>query len=366
MTTTSRVNFSHAAACVLTAAFANAAHAQSNVTLFGLLDLNVTNTSPGGNVASDSVWTMNDGTLNGLNGSRWGIRASEDLGSGLKASVLLESGLFADTGALAQGGRAFGRQAFIGLGSATAGEVRFGRQYVLSDSVIGQGNPFGNALVNNPTTSVTNMGANLPLWLNGLRADNTIQYQSPSFAGLSAAAQLGLGEGTSDRFHGLRLTYGNGGLYTGLVYEWNKPRAGGDNTNKSLTLTANYDFGALKLLGGVQRNRDLTTGSGNGPAAGVNNLTVTGESSFTMNQSDGVTAGVEVPFGSTTLGVNYTRVKYESAAGADAGLGKFAVGVRHGLSKNTFLYAGASIATGELKDYISQERVVQAGVRTTF
>jgi GBP family porin len=45
-------------------------------------------------------------------------------------------------------------------------------------------------------------------------------------------------------------------------------------------------------------------------------------------------------------------------------LGKLALAARYGLSKNTFLYTG--IATGDLKEHISQKRVVQLGMRTAF
>lgn len=350
-------------------ALTGASQAQSNVTLYGLIDLNLTNTKAGTAAGGAGLTTMNDGTANGLNGSRLGFRTSEDLGGGMTAGVTLESGLLADSGTNAQGGRMFGRQAFLSLGGSSIGEVRLGRQYILSDSVLGQGNPFGNALTLNPGTGVTNMGKALPMFLNAPRADNTVQYQTPNYGGVTGTVQWAPGEGTADRFYGTRLTYGAGPLYVGMAYEWNKSLATGASTNKSLTVSANYNFGAFKVLGGLQRNRDLATGSGNGAASGVSNLGVTGPTAattFTMDQSNGVTVGVEAPFGATTVGVNYTRVTYKAATGADADLGKLAFGLRHGLSKNTFLYSSLSLATGDLKDHISQKRVVQVGLRSSF
>jgi general bacterial porin, GBP family len=141
---------------------AGAAQAQSTVTLYGLLDLGLNQYKAGSNSGGASVWKLNDGVVNGLNGSRWGIRVSEDLGGGLKANAVAESGLSADTGALGQGGLAFGRQVFVGLSQASLGELRVGRQYILSDSTMGMGNPFGNALVNNPGTGVTNATRSSP------------------------------------------------------------------------------------------------------------------------------------------------------------------------------------------------------------
>lgn len=345
---------------------AGAAQAQSSVTLYGLIDLAVNNYKAGSNAGGTSVWKLNDGVVNGLNGSRWGVRVNEDLGGGLKAIAVMEGGLSADTGALGQGGLAFGRQVFVGLSSASMGEVRLGRQYILEDSTMGLTNPFGNAAVNNQGTGVTNMGRALPFWLNAPRANNVIQYQTPSLGGVTAAAQLAPGEGTTDRYHGVKLGYGAGPLNAAMAYEWNKSRANGENTNKSLTVGANYNFGVLKLLGGIQRNADLTTTAGNGSFTGANLLVTSGSGTFTAAKINGYTLGVEIPTGPMTWGINYSGVKYESAAGASATLGKAAATGRYGLSKNTFLYAGVSFSTGDLKEYITENRVVQAGLRMAW
>jgi predicted porin len=48
--------------------------------------------------------------------ARWGVRGSEDLGGGLRALYVMEAGLNADTGERGQGGCAFGRQIFVGMG----------------------------------------------------------------------------------------------------------------------------------------------------------------------------------------------------------------------------------------------------------
>jgi predicted porin len=343
----------------------SAASAQSSVTAFVLIDLNLSQYSSGSKANAGTLRAMNDGTVNGLNGSRLGFRGSEDLGGGMRAGFLIEQGVLGDTGNLAQGGRGWGRQAYLSL-SSSAGELRLGRQYVLSDSVVGQGNPFGNALVNNPTTSVTNMGRILPLFLNAPRADNVVQYQSPSFGGFALAAQIAPGEGNNDRFHGLRAVYTSGAFYVGSSYEWNVSRVSAAKTNKSLSASANYNFGSFKLLGGIQQNSDLATGSGNGAASGVSNLVLTGPTNLTIKDTSGWTVGAEVPFGLTTLGVNYVRMSYDGTSGASSDLGKLALSARHALSKSTFLYGGVYSATGALKDHISQKRVLQAGVRTSF
>jgi general bacterial porin, GBP family len=180
-----------------------------------------------------------------------------------------------------------------------------------------------------------------------------------------ATGQVAPGEGTAQRFHGVKLGYGSGPLNVGVSYEWNRSDAG--NTNKSLTAGANYNFGPVKVLGGIQRNQDLAVGAGNGAFIGTN-LIVTDSptTSFTATEINGYSAGVEIPTGPVTWGLNYSGVKYESAAGRSATLGKAAVTGRYALSKSTFLYSGVSFSTGDLKDYISENRVFQAGLRMAW
>ena len=355
-----------ALALTLCAAGAQAQSAKPTLTVFGLLDANISRYSAGSKSGATTDTKLQDGTVNGLNGSRWGLKASQDLGDGLTGGAHLEGGYSVANGDTGQGGKLAGRQVFLSLGSATAGELRVGRQYLLGDSVLGMNNPFGNALTLNPGSGVTNVGKSLPFFLNAPRVDYTLQYATPKFGGFQAAAQLAPGNGsTTDRFHGLRLQYGEGALNTALSYEWNKSRASGDQVNKALALSANYNFGAFKVLGGIQRNQDLATGSGNGAFTGTN-LAVAGDTSFTANQSDAVTVGVEMPVGKWLLGTNYSKVDYEGATGATQGLGKFALGARYALADNMFLYTSASMALGDLKDYISEKSVVQAGMRIAF
>ena len=99
--------------------------AQSNVTIYGVLDSGVEHLTNVG--ATRSGLTRMPG-LGVSVPSRLGFRGTEDLGGGLKAVFTLESGFGTDTGTLNQGGRFFGRQAFVGL-SGSWGAVTLGRQY---------------------------------------------------------------------------------------------------------------------------------------------------------------------------------------------------------------------------------------------
>ncbi|MEQ6471185.1 porin [Comamonas sp. wu1-DMT] len=74
----------------LTSAFVT--HAQSNVTVFGSLDLNVTYAKAG----SRHVTGMDQGGY--MLPSRIGFRGTEDLGGGLSAGFWLEAAVLPDTG----------------------------------------------------------------------------------------------------------------------------------------------------------------------------------------------------------------------------------------------------------------------------
>ena len=99
--------------------------ASSSVTIYGIADLGVERLTNVG--ASGGGLTRMPG-LTGSLPSRLGFRGSEDLGDGLKAIFTLEMGIGLDTGTFNQGGRAFGRQAFVGL-SGPWGSVTLGRNY---------------------------------------------------------------------------------------------------------------------------------------------------------------------------------------------------------------------------------------------
>jgi predicted porin len=79
------------------------AHAQSSVTLYGVIDGSIEYV----NRVASSAATPNQGgsrfgmpSVGGLSASRWGLRGVEDLGGGNQALFVLESGFQWDTGAL--------------------------------------------------------------------------------------------------------------------------------------------------------------------------------------------------------------------------------------------------------------------------
>ncbi|MDR8963595.1 Outer membrane porin protein [Burkholderia multivorans] len=118
------------------AATAGVAHAQSSVTLYGVIDAGISyvNHSKNATGGSSKLFKYDDGVAQG---SRWGLRGTEDLGGGLKAIFVLENGFNSGNGTLGQGGAIFGRQAYVGLSQSQYGTLTFGRQYSFSTDVLG-------------------------------------------------------------------------------------------------------------------------------------------------------------------------------------------------------------------------------------
>ena len=114
------------------AAFAGAASAQSNVTLFGVVDQSLNNVKNG----SVSYKLMKSDQLSS---NRFGVRGEEDLGGGMKAAFWLEAGMSTEAGAV--GGNTsqansvgtgqssfFNRRSTVSL-LGSFGELRVGRDY---------------------------------------------------------------------------------------------------------------------------------------------------------------------------------------------------------------------------------------------
>ena len=95
------------------ALLATTAQAQTNVTIYGVVDAALTWVDAGGKASSQKRMDSAVGP-----GSRLGFRGNEDLGGGLKAMFTLEMGLDPSSGSFQQGGLPFGRQIFVGLGGA--------------------------------------------------------------------------------------------------------------------------------------------------------------------------------------------------------------------------------------------------------
>ncbi|MDM8358229.1 porin [Pandoraea communis] len=137
-----------AAGCCL--AFASSlpmpALAQSNVQLYGLIDSGVEFLTNADKNAAGNTVNLTRITSGNLAGSRWGIKGTEDLGGGNKALFLIESGFNLGNGQSLQGGREFGRLAYVGLSNSSFGTVTIGRQGGVFLDWVSKFNPLNNAV----------------------------------------------------------------------------------------------------------------------------------------------------------------------------------------------------------------------------
>ncbi|MDW3680536.1 porin [Cupriavidus sp. CV2] len=148
------------------------------MTLYGLIDTGVEYVS---NVGSKKDSTVRMPSLTGALPSRWGLRGIESLGGGLSSIFVLESGFAPPQGTLNQGGRLFGRQAYVGL-FGPWGAVTLGRLYSqIYWSLIGD-------------TLAPNIFAAglLDTYLTAARVDNAIDY-TVTFSGFTFGATYSFG-----------------------------------------------------------------------------------------------------------------------------------------------------------------------------
>ncbi len=335
---------------------AGAAHAQASVVLYGVAD---------GNLRFDhtNLGTLKSIGSGGESGSRWGLRGSEDLGGGLRATFILEQGFdLSDNsspqgnvgggaslgpGALggvnsvphsSTGSRWFGRIATVGL-AGPFGEIRFGRGYHPLNLVQVIADPFGNGTIGTPNNLFVN---------NGLRNDNAVYYDTPRFAGVQLSGLYQLGESTTsnatpvaggqakrgnDRY-GAGVTYVNGPFYIGAGYEQIKSNF---DTYRVRTgdIATTYDFGVVKLHAIYWRTKNSNPNTN--PAFG----------STVILDEHAYYAGVTVPFGAWDFLGGIGRLLDKSTSNVNAPLGSpkanfFGLGARYSLSKRTVLYTAYS------------------------
>ncbi|SOZ39307.1 porin [Cupriavidus neocaledonicus] len=248
--------------------FAGAAHAQPSVTLYGTLDTNLEFDT---NFKSASSGSAHRYALNGegLSGSRWGLRGVEDLGNGLSSVFVLESGIGADDGTLQQGGRLFGRQAFVGLQSATYGKITFGRQYTSMLEALANFSPAAMSSLYEPV--IAQIG---PVY----REDNTVKYAG-TFGPVSVGAHWSFGTGGSsgtmdlsrlggpgegpgqfrrDTGFGARASYAAGPFSATVTYDQVNPSIvgsggfAGTGTFKKAAAAASYAVGPAIFMTGYR------------------------------------------------------------------------------------------------------------------
>jgi predicted porin len=305
-------------------AASGAAMAQSSVTLYGRIDTSIGQIKDSALAAPNNkaVTKMFSGGDGGLTSPRWGLRGTEDLGSGLKAGFQLEQRFRPEDGSI--NGAPFGAASFLSL-SGGFGEIRLGRGTTVYDDVRAlsiSSNVFDSAFT--PTNNgVYGSGGDY-----ASRFNDKITYLSPTMGGFYVGVDYAPDEDNSvkaDRM-ALKAGYRAGPMHVALGYQDEKTSA--DYT----ALSGSYNFGVASVSAGFNL-RDAKTGGAE-------------DTEFTV--------GVNVPFGAVAVSAGMASSKTEVGSATTLKSSGFALGATYSLSKRTTAYAG----------FRSVERKNAAGVKT--
>lgn len=289
----------------LLAAACAGAGAEQNVTIYGLLDsaIVIERGGPEGRATK-----LESGVSNG---SRIGFRGDEDLGGGLSALFVLESGVLVDTGVSDQDGRLFGRQAFVGLRRHGVGTLTLGRQYTPIYKTLTTVDPFENNFGGAAGQLMAGAKA-------GTRQNNTVMFTSDKVNGLTAQLAYGFGEAAADasaaRQMGGSVMVEAGKLTVRAAFNRTDNATATDRARNAL-LVAKYDFGPV------------VAGLGYGTSKGAG-----------TTDSRDLIGALTFPFGPHAVMATYIRKDDRSATDAfDAH--QYAATYTYKLGKRTLLYA---------------------------
>jgi predicted porin len=276
------------------------AHAQTNVTVYGVMDAAVAIEDTGA-PGEKRRTVINSGNQSS---SRLGFRGTEDLGNGLKAIFNIEAGVALDTGAADSS--LFGRRSVVGL-QGNFGQLTVGREYSPIASIAGATDAFGQGFYGNNLSAFTT---------NRLtrRLSNSVNFKSAPMAGFSVLAAYSAGErntaGPSGNLMGVALEYANGPFYIGAGYHQLK-RVALEN-DKEVAFGAGYKLGDF----------DIKANYLAADQAGPN------------NKFEQINLGGAYTMGSNKFFVNLQRNAIDNGARGNA----WAVAYSYALSKRTNVY----------------------------
>lgn len=337
-------------AALVLAAASSSAMAQSNVTIYGRVDVGLQHIDNG---------TTRTGVDSGTyTASRLGFRGTEDLGGGLSALFFLEAGINADTGILGGGGRTFNRGSYVGLSSKDWGTLTLGRQYVpifwpfLFADDAGPHRLHGYSAVQSVqrsnfmrvsqaalTTPVANgtlssgAGGIYSVGITSAFENNLVVYKTPSFGGLTLTGAIGAAEDHVDsaKVYGANAEYRSGPLYLGAG--WNQKQGivaatGASQKVSEAVMGGMYSVTPQLNLWGNLHGWKAETGAAGGEVKGHDAM-----------------LGVSYRLPSGQLWANYSRKNVGSCTACDSS--GFGVGYHHQMSKRTELYVGYGRVSNE-------------------
>ena len=345
----------------------SAAFAQSNVTVYGIVDMGYQYSWDNTTSSTKSKSEIQGGNLDG---SRFGFKGTEDLGNGLKANFDMTAGFGADTGV--SYGDLGASKRLMSEGSSVGLEGNFGTV---------KAGYFGTFLDDN--TGVDASGRHGPINTGSLygtgKYENFVAYYSPSFSGLQVKAGFSSAVGQQDatptatpngaianvRAYTTAVSYANGPISAGIAYAQYKgqtttatnpvgPFAG----NKAATdwnMGFKYDFGvaAASVFYAQQK-------------AGDNAAIALGG----FEKKKFWALGVAAPIGANdTIKAGYGQAKL-SGNGLNGETGKaWNVVYLHSMSKRTTAYAMYGNLSSSDDAYLgagAYQQVLTAGLRHTF
>ena len=336
-------------------AASGAAMAQSSVTVYGRLDASVGSAKVG---APGAALTSNTQMFaNNLTTSRIGFRGTEDLGGGLSALFIIETGFAPDAPAATTLGD---RAAVVGL-SGGFGTIKLGRHDTSFDDIrdLSVSSNLWDSSHLASTETIVGAGANgaVPASLGvgqladyGDRANNQIRYESPSFSGFTFGASYGFGEATKPAksdVTAFNVRYKAGALDVGYGYQENKNISAAlvDTTLEYNTLAAAYNFGSFRVSGGWNQAKNQT-----------------------QRKSNTYSIGVNVPVNALDFSLGYSTAKAKQAGATFEKGDAFSAGVTYSLSKRTRLYA--ALTNGDIENAagvkVRQRDIYAVGVTHTF
>jgi GBP family porin len=350
-------------------AMSSAAFAQSNVTIYGILDAGIVSERGG---AAGNVTKVSSGTASA---SRIGFKGNEDLGGGLSAVFKLETGLKVDDGALDNtNNKLFNRESYVGLSSKTAGTLTLGRQYTpYYETLRDVADPFALGYAGTAKNIFPVAGVDT-------RNDNAVVYKTPNLNGFSGAVSYSLGETANDasaqRQIGVSAGYGNGPLNVAVAYNSrnnDKPATAptlSTGMGHNALIAANYDFKVIKAYAAFSKDKGVNS-------APLNNATNPfGYTIAPVGSKDSTDAllGLTAPIGEAgTLMASYIRKDDKELANRDAD--QWALGYSYALSKRTSTYVsyakiknknGASYTVGGNSEVGTGDKAFNVGMRHSF
>jgi predicted porin len=345
-------------------AFAGAASAQSSVTLYGVIDVNIQRNDPKASGVNETLG-VNSGHQAG---SRLGFRGAEDLGGGVRAIFTLENGFNPDNGTLGQSGRLFGRQAFAGLAGGF-GEVVLGRIPAFgsgtgSYDMIGVGDSFGTGFgISSLASTFSTIGVTL-------RPNNSVLYRSPTLGGFRFGLQYSFqvladaeapGSGNNNKYFGAGASYTGGPVSVAITYDNIKPtdaqKASGFDNQTHIQVGGAFDFKVVKLHAAYAQQKEqfaatstLLVSSLTAANTGVAGLSIP---AGTAEDANSWAVGVTVPIGSGRILASYQKrdgkdVTLNSTAGpvtGDLDRKVASIAYVHDLSRRTNVYVNYADST---------------------